>query len=234
MWVRWFGSTRKSIRPVREVNGWYLPDDCNYFDQFLKDKKYKQNGFQSEHLDEALKHVTKWDYAVDVGAHVGFWARDMADKFGKVYCFEPSPATFGCLAKNLAGYDNVELSCMAVGDKERKVAIRRDLRRGENSGSEFISVNNNGQTRMVSLDALELPGCDFLKIDVEGFELGVLKGAKKTIGKYKPVISMECDKKFAQRRYGWHDLEAQHFLLRKGYVEVAHMRPDKVFIAQSI
>jgi hypothetical protein len=45
---------------------------------------------------------------------------------------------------------------------------------------------------------------------------------------------MECDKKFAQRRYGWHDLEAQHYLLRKGYVEVAHMRPDKVFVVQPV
>jgi FkbM family methyltransferase len=214
---------------MRSVNGWFVPNDDNYFDKFLEGLPPKQNGFQREHLMEAFKHVKRWDYAVDVGAHVGFWAKDMAERFGKVYCFEPSPETFGCLCKNLVEFDNVELSCAAVGDKQRYCKIRRDDIRAKNSGSEYITICENGPIRMVSIDDLNLPGCDFLKVDVEGFELAVLRGAKGTIAKYRPVISMECDKKFARSRFGWDDAEAMRFLTIRDYVEVAHMRPDRVF-----
>lgn len=216
---------------MRQFNGWWLPNNDTYFDSFLEGLPPKQNGFQREHLMEALKYVKRSRIAVDVGAHVGFWAKDMADQFDKVYCFEPSPETFGCLAKNLANYDNVELSCVAIGDKQDRCIIRRDHDRANNSGSEYVTKAIDGPVRMVSLDKLDIPGCDFLKIDVEGFELAVLRGAKKLISRFRPVISMECCKKFAWRRYQWHDLEAEHFLISKrGYREVACMRPDKVFV----
>jgi FkbM family methyltransferase len=216
---------------MREVNGWYVPSDDSYFDKFLKGVPPKQNGFQREHLEEAFKYVKKWDYAVDVGAHVGFWAKDMAERFGKVYCFEPSPQTFGCLAKNLAGYDNVMLSSVAVGDKAGHCDISRDDRRAINSGSAYIiPKNRGGQIKVVAIDTLDLPGCDLLKVDVEGFELAVLRGAKGTLREYKPVIIMECMKKFARRRYGWADSEAESFLLNRGYKAVAEMRPDKIFV----
>jgi hypothetical protein len=81
------------------------------------------------------------------------------------------------------------------------------------------------------LDEIGLPGCDLLKVDVEGFEYAVLLGARKLIKKFKPVVIMECDKKFAKRRFGWSDFEAEGYLKRTmGYKEVAHMRPDKVFV----
>jgi FkbM family methyltransferase len=212
---------------VREFNGWCIPKDDYYFDKFLVGGPFKSNGFQKEHLLEAFKYVRKWDYAVDVGAHVGFWAWDMAARFGKVYCFEPSPDTFACLCKNMAGLDNVELSRYALGDKEGRCDIQRDKR--INSGSEFVMKHDRGMVPMARLDDLDLPGCDFLKVDVEGFEYMVLRGGTKLIEKYRPVVIMETDKKFASRRYKVPDTGASYFLLKRGYKEVAHMRPDKVF-----
>ena len=46
----------------------------------------------------------------------------------------------------------------------------------------------------ITIDSLDLPGCDFLKIDVEGMELQVLQGAEETIRKYQPVIYAEADR----------------------------------------
>jgi len=48
-------------------------------------------------------------------------------------------------------------------------------------------------TETISIDSLNLTGCDFMKIDVEGFEYAVVLGAIKTIMKYKPVIFYECN-----------------------------------------
>lgn len=215
---------------MREVNGWWLPDNCSYFDSFLKVSDYKRNGFQREHLDAALGFVTKWDYAIDVGAHVGFWASDMVRKFGTVYCLEPSPDTFACLAKNMAEFNNAHLMNIAVGDKPGFCKMTRDENRAKNSGSDYVRPIKEGVIRMCSIDSLNLPGCDFLKIDVEGFELAVLRGAKQLIRDHWPVISMECDKKFASRRYGWPNHEAEAFLIKRGYERVFHMKPDKVFV----
>ena len=44
---------------------------------------------------------------------------------------------------------------------------------------------------MITIDSLQLEACDFIKIDVEGFEYFVIKGAIQTIQKYKPVIFYE-------------------------------------------
>jgi FkbM family methyltransferase len=214
---------------IKHVNGWWVPRTDKYFDKLLASGDFKMNGFQREHLLEAFKHVKKWDYAVDVGAHVGLWAHDMAQKFGKVWCFEPAPHNFACLAKNMAEHDNVVLSAVALGDKEHKCTIGRDGDRQLNSGSEYVSISNTGPVRMVNLDSCDLPGCDLLKVDVEGWELMVLRGAKKTIGQYHPVIIMETDKKFARKRYGWNDFDATRFLMMRDYKEVWHGRPDRVF-----
>jgi FkbM family methyltransferase len=217
---------------MREVNGWWLPRDDFYFDRFLEGKAPKENGFQREHLEKAFQYVKKWDVAVDVGAHVGFWAKDMAEKFGKVYCFEPSSQTFACLAKNMAEYDNATLSSMAIGHRHGYCDINRDSRRLKNSGSEYITHRPaHGGVRLVSLDSLDLPGCDFLKIDVEGYELAVLRGGRKLIREHRPVVSMECMQKKFARRFGWQDHDAEQYLtLKLGYQCVAYMRPDKVFI----
>ena len=220
---------------MKQHNGWWLPDDDSYFIKFVEKTSFKKNGFQREHLEEAFKYVKNFKYAVDVGAHVGFWAKDMAEKFERVYCFEPCPKNLGCLVKNMEEYPNVSITHYALGDKARKCSINRDIARGGNSGSEFIKVEDTGCIDMIALDDLELPGCDLLKIDVEGFEYAVLLGARKTIKKYNPVVIMECNKKFARRRYGWSDFEAEGHLKRTfEYREVAHMRPDKIFVSDSI
>lgn len=54
------------------------------------------------------------------------------------------------------------------------------------------------RVRVSTLDAFELPACDFLKIDVEGFEASVVNGAERTIRAHRPVIYTENDRKAQQ------------------------------------
>lgn len=214
------------------TSGWYLPKSDTYFMQFAPGTAPKKNGFMREHLLEAFKHVRKWDVAVDVGAHVGFWAFDLAQEFETVYAFEATPCNYECLVKNLAEFDNVRAYNMAVGDRQQACRVFNDSTRPGNSGSFYIQTDEWGDIPMVALNEQKLPCCDLLKIDVEGFELMVLRGASKIIKTYWPVIIMECtDSKF-KKRYGIPEGEAQRWLLKRGYREVAHMRPDKVFVRE--
>ena len=213
----------------QELSGWHLPSDDQYFSTFAAGPPPKRNGFYREHLVEALKYVRVWEVAIDVGSHVGFWTVDLAQQFTTVYAFEPAEVTFECLLKNTEEYDNVRAFNLAVGDKPGKCAIQNDKQRPGNSGSNYIKPGS-GEITIVTLDEFGFEACDFLKIDVEGYELRALEGAAKLIKKHRPVISMECtDRKFLPR-YGIPEGEAQRWLLKRGYREAWAKSPDKVFV----
>lgn len=215
------------------IGGWHMPASDKYFGKFIPADGLlpKRNGFQREHLMEAFKHVKRWDVALDIGAHVGFWTRDMADRFGKVYAFEAALDTFECLVKNTDDLPNVVTRNAGVGHKAGTCRIRHDSKRerGGNTGSRFVEPDK-GDVPMLTIDSLGLTACDFIKADVEGFELQVLEGARDTIRSFRPTIIMECDKRF-EGRYGVPFGSAEAFLVNMGYAEVAHMRPDKVFVS---
>lgn len=214
----------------QDPSGWWFAKDDSYFPRFVAGPAPKKNGFMREHLLEAFKHVRAWDFAVDVGSHVGFWAWDMAQRFKQVVCFEPVKANYECLVKNVAEFDNLKLHNVAVGDVAATCTVHADRQRPGNSGSYYVMPDATGSVDMVTLNQMALPGCDLLKIDVEGFELNVLKGATEVLQTYRPVIIMECtDRKF-RGRYEIPEGAAQRWLQKRGYREVAAMRPDKVFI----
>lgn len=209
---------------MKRAGEWDLPDSDQYFASFAT------TGFQIDHLRAAYPFVSKWDVAVDVGAHIGFWARELADRFAMVHVFEPAADTFACLESNLRGRDNVVLRNAAVGARAGNCTINDDPKRGGNSGARF--VGGGGQCPMVAMDDLGLPACDLLKVDVEGYEHEVLSGAVNTIERFRPVIVMETDKRFARARYGVPDDTAERKLIAMGYRVAAHHRPDKVFVSK--
>jgi FkbM family methyltransferase len=214
------------------IGGWAMPEADKYFEKFIPvdGPLPKRNGFQREHLMLAFKYVRGWDVAIDVGAHVGFWTRDMAEKFKTVYAFEAAPDTFECLVKNTSDLKNVNRFHAAAGDQEGFVRIRNDPKRerGGNTGSRFVSPSDAGDVPMGTIDSLKLEACDFIKIDVEGFESHVLYGARDTIKKYRPTIIMEC-REFG-KRYGLRKDHAETYLKTLGYREVAFVGHDKVFV----
>lgn len=234
----------KSGRVWLTGSGWCLPGSDSYFHKFQTPLEYdgdpqpdqgKNNGFQRHHLWCAFEFVQKWDVAIDVGAHCGYWAWDMAERFKKVHCFEAHPVTAECLRYNMGKFDNVSIYNAAVGDQKGKVTIERDStpKRQGNSGSNFVMPDKDyGNIRMYALDDMEFRGCDLLKIDVEGFEEMVLRGAEKLITEHWPVVVMETDKRFHGRydKLGLDGQGASDWLTERGYEVKAAMRPDKIFV----
>lgn len=149
------------------------------------------------------------DTAVDVGANLGTLTLAMArsvGETGRVIAFEPQAAIHGCLQQTLAdsGIGHVELHRRAVGATAgRAVVPQLDLGQAANFGG--VSIADAGDSvgemerggdmvELVCLDDLELPACRLLKIDVEGRELDVLRGASGLIGRCRPLIVVECDR----------------------------------------
>lgn len=144
--------------------------------------------------------IKKGMIVVDIGAHIGYYtliAAKLVGPKGKVYAFECEPTTFKHLLKNVQinGFKNVVLVNKAVCDKSGLVNFHLSLR--DSGGSSLFQTYLTGKetilVQSITLDeffAEKNETINVLKIDVEGAELMVLKGAQKllTEGRIKSII----------------------------------------------
>ncbi|NMG46342.1 FkbM family methyltransferase [Aromatoleum toluvorans] len=141
------------------------------------------------------------DTAIDVGANLGALTLAMAHAVGedgRVIAFEPQAAIHACLAQTLAdsALTQVELQRRAVDASTGHARIPRlDPASAANFGGVSLADDGEGdEVELVRLDDLDVAACRLLKIDVEGRELDVLRGAVALIARCRPVIHVECDR----------------------------------------
>jgi len=144
---------------------------------FLKDAG---NGQQAQR-QAALNYVKKWRVCLDIGSNIGQWTRPLAKCFDRVVCFEPNPNFRECFNKNITE-DNVLSYPYGLSDKEHKA------KQGFNS---TVLQQEDGDIDCRTLDSFGMSDVDFVKIDVDGFEVPLLNGAKETLTKNNPVINIE-------------------------------------------
>lgn len=146
---------------------------------------------------------------VDGGANIGLvsipLAQRIAPKNGTVISFEPQTEMFNCLAGSVAltGSHNVKLVRAGLGtvsgtaslpaidygqEQDFGVVSLRDVKDGF-LVSDVLGLGNT--VAVVALDDLALPTLDFFKLDVEGWEIHALKGARATIHKHRPFLWIE-------------------------------------------
>lgn len=133
---------------------------------------------------------------VDVGAHVGIATIDFASQFSEVTAFEPIQETYECLKKNVEERKLWNVSLYNSGiSHEDGLMVGFIVHEGNTGYTEPVIVDVPFGPILkptMTLDTV-LNGAkpDLIKVDVEGFEPLVVKGALKTINKCKPVIILE-------------------------------------------
>jgi len=148
------------------------------------------------------KCVKCGDVCVDIGANVGAISFALAKKVGspgKVLACEPGEFLFKRFVDNLRlnpGYEKIISPFkMGLSDKKEVRLWNEDKQNRGNAGFLFIDSNQDERVELVPLDNFfseqGLDRLDFVKIDVEGMEYEVIKGAVQTISKCKPVIWYE-------------------------------------------
>lgn len=200
----------------------WIPSDDHFFRRRLEKSGDR---FDYESLLACMRYVPKdrRGVAVDVGAHVGTWSVHLAKWFKRVWAIEPQAENFACLNANVKDLDNVSILRMSLGND---VGTMRMLP-GSNSGGYFVTTSGAEITNMTRLDSLPITGMDFLKIDVEGYELAALKGGTETIMRDKPVIMIEQNG--LATRYGWGYHEAGEYLVDIGYSFREQVNKDYIF-----
>jgi FkbM family methyltransferase len=159
--------------------------------------------WERSETDFFLRTVKPGDIVVDAGANVGYYtiigSRLVGDK-GKVYAFEPEPANFALLEKNvrLNGLTNVVLEQKALSN--RKGVIKLYLA-GENKGDHRIYQPDGESRPAVDVEAVRLDeyfkdherGIDVLKMDTQGAEGLILEGMTGLLAGRtdRPTIFME-------------------------------------------
>jgi FkbM family methyltransferase len=130
---------------------------------------------------ELLHRVEPGGLVVDVGANIGYMAMLIADEVGpsgRILCLEPVPENLHELRRNieLNRLDRIEVMPMAAGDRNGRVRIA--------SGLNGVVSEHGGdlEVELRRLDSLDIPCPSLVKIDVEGYELAVLRGAARWLG----------------------------------------------------
>jgi len=138
---------------------------------------------------------SSFETAIDVGAHIGAVSVYLARLFTKVVALEAVPATFQYLARNTASLANVTALNAAAGSEPGEVFFSHYPKHGQLS--HVTNREHEEQTIRVgpiavrTIDSFGYSRVSFMKIDVEGYELPVLRGAEETIRRCRPLILIE-------------------------------------------
>jgi FkbM family methyltransferase len=170
--------------------------------------------YEAEMLSDLQSRLFFPSVAVDIGAHVGNHTMFLAGVLNlTTYAFEPNPTHFALLRANVMA-NRLEERCtlynVAVGAGPGHGVI--DAGSVTNSGMSRVRPTSQGSVEIVSLDAVLAPleQLDVLKMDVEGDEVEVLKGARQTLLRLRPISYIEITaENFA---------EARTLLAQYGYV----------------
>lgn len=133
--------------------------------------------------------VEKEKAFVDIGCYDGkdslnymSWCSNME---AKIYAFEPDEKNYKVCKENLGSYSNIELFRVALSDQEQEIGIM--------GTGEMAYVGEGGDQKIYTKrldDMIPNDSVGFIKIDVEGHEVNVLKGAKRIISSQCPVLAV--------------------------------------------
>ncbi len=145
---------------------------------------------QEDVIDLISAFIHKESIVIDIGAHIGTLAIPLARRAKKVIAFEPVPSSFALLKQN------VELNGVSIDTRNKGLAEHRGHARLKvvnvsNAGANTLTPGE-GELVLSILDD-EVESADFIKIDVEGMELGVLRGGMRLIKNSRPSVLFEVN-----------------------------------------
>jgi FkbM family methyltransferase len=145
------------------------------------------------------------DVYFDVGAHVGFHAVFAAHRVGPegyVFAFEADPHIYNRLTRNLSQFRWAQAVNAAVWDCTGSLAFERSFNKQESGWGIVSAVRDWGLGEHVDVPAVALDDwsrdsnltrCNAMKLDAEGSEFAVLRGAQSLLEKFRPFLIMEIN-----------------------------------------
>lgn len=178
------------------------------------------------------KFIFPGNIVIDIGANVGIYTMKLSQLVGydgQVFAFEPIPVTYDILSNNIKklGLNNVKTYCKALSEENgffkmvvptnqhgvKNYYLSRLVLSSDSAESESYNVETQRLDEFVEVN--EIRDVHFIKCDVEGAELLVMKGAEHTIEIFKPHIM--CEIAGHGRAFAYQDEDLFGFFLDLGY-----------------
>lgn len=157
------------------------------------------------HVQRALRHLlNSGDMFLDIGAHIGYHAvlaSALVGHRGKVIAFEADPVNFSRLRQNLRPFSWASAVNKAVWRTSGSVGFERSSQPAESGWGTLTDVRDLRKGDHLVVDAISLDDCfsetmpkiSVMKVDAEGSEVGILRGAREFLRKIRPVIIIEAN-----------------------------------------
>lgn len=162
---------------------------------------------EEEDINVLRRLLAPGDVFIDCGANIGLWtivASTQVGATGAVYAFEPNPDTYGRLLENirLSEAENIHSNQVAVGIEHGSAVFRCDTHHNSSYVKDEKTSDNDIEVPVRNLDTIigekKVSG---IKVDVEGYEFEVLRGAEKLLRQEQPWLSIEFNTKIAGTKY---------------------------------
>lgn len=201
---------------------------------------YAYWGFRDPSHDALISLCRPGDIVLDIGANIGLTALRMSVAVGdgKVYAFEPDSKNYNDCLDHVRANDarNVECIQCALGSAEGTAKLHHAA--VGNCGCAWIEKADAKDPSTVHVTTVDhfcaskgINRVDLMKIDTEGTELAVLRGARKAVERWKPRLFVEVDEDNLQRA-GYSPGALWDFLVDSGYI-VTHARSGRVLSSGS-
>lgn len=225
------------------VNGDQIEVDPS---DFVGSEILKTGCYEAETVALVSRVLTAGAVFVDVGANFGQYtliASQIVGEAGQVHAFEPAPDTLAILVRNIkrCGRRNVVCNATALLDQAGPAALFLSDDSGLNSLGQTERVARNRRVDVVTttlsdyVDTRHLTRLDLIKIDCEGAELPVLRGARSVLERWRPAIVLEFS--VHARAFGYSPSDMCAFLELLGYrlflvdrLPLSAVRPDAALV----
>lgn len=182
--------------------------------------KNKQDAFE---IDLLKKNIQKNDVVLDIGANIGFYATILSDIVGEngvVHCFEPDTKNFEHLKKTTANFKNIKINNKAVGPRTEKLKIYTS----KNLNVDHRTYKPEEYDKEIEIDAVSIddhlssnPKVNFIKMDIQGFEMHAIQGMQHILEKNKDVKIISEFWPYGLKKAGSSVTDYFNFLVTKGF-----------------
>lgn len=163
-----------------------------------------RNASATEYVYHLPQLVRTGDVVLDIGANLGYYARPLArlaGPAGRVYAVEPVAPIRKVLSRNLRRCGNVEIVPYALGTESKPITMANDSARetgyfgtgrnfvnddGGRAAAEFTAQMRRGSELFADLRRL-----DFIKCDIEGYEVTVMNEMRRVLERFRPTVLIE-------------------------------------------
>lgn len=222
---------------MKTIHGYLLEIDPSV-DKGVELSLFETGTYEKGVLEVIRRYFDPKTTFVDVGANIGHISLFVSKNFpsANILAFEPHPETFKILKRNceLNEVDNINYFENGLGAESTEATIYNNWE--VNRGGASITVNTDGDKgHSIDIKALDdvvaAERIGIIKIDVEGFEMEVLKGSQEIIKRDKPVLIIEVSD---ERSAGCTPLEIYQMIVDFGGYEVYKLKGTKERVSKLI